>query len=136
MLKRLLDPKAVIFCLAVTNMVQVCIPDDDWRLQTELFFSVLVLLSSLLLFIKRLWSNFLVAILTGLLPVGFGIQVLIMAGNAEVSLFGWKHIKLIAEIITSVPGVFLLLTVLSFSILTCAYCSLAQLVAHGKVSSD
>ena len=136
MLKRLLDPKAVIFCIAVANMIQVLFQPNDWKFADNFFLSSIVLLSTLLLFIKRLWSNFLAVALTGILPVVFVLGILRLAANAEVSLFGWNHIKLVAELIASIPGVFLLLLVLCVSILACAYCSLSQLVARSKMPSD
>jgi hypothetical protein len=137
MLKRLLDPKAVMFAVAVANMIQVLFRlNDDWRFELNFFFSSLVLLSTLLLFIKRLWSNFLAVVFTGLLPVFSFLAILLTAKNAEVSLFGWNHIKLVAESIMRIPGIILLLSVLCVSILAYAYYSLAHLVAQGRVSSN
>ena len=136
MLRRLLDPKAVLFCVAVANLIQVCFQSNDWRFADSFLLSCIVLLSTLLIFIKRLWSNFLAVTFTGILPVVFVLEILRLARNAEVSLFGWRHIKLVTELITSMPGIFLLLLVLCVSILGCAYYSLAQLVGRSKIPSD
>ncbi|HEY6806767.1 MAG TPA: hypothetical protein VI306_24530 [Pyrinomonadaceae bacterium] len=133
MLKRLLDPKAVIFFVAVANMVQVWFQPNYLIPPENFFLSSIVLLATLLLFIKRLWSNFLAAVLTGILPVVFLCEVVRLASHADASPFGITHLRLIAQFIMTLPGLFLLLLVLCVSILTSAYCSLAQLVAQSKV---
>ena len=136
MLKRLLDPKAAMLCVAVANMVQVFFQSEDWRFESYMLLSALVLVSTLLLFIKRLWSNFLVAVFTGLLPVVFALEILLIAKNAEVSLFGLAHMKQIIRLVTSAGETTFTLLILSVSVLTCAYCSLGQLIARGKASSE
>ncbi len=69
-----LDPKAVIFGIAIFNFGWVWSRSPEWEFHKYIFMAVLLLVPSVLILIKGVWSNFLAAVLGGYLPVQFAYE--------------------------------------------------------------
>ena len=87
----LLDPKSMIFGVAVFNLILVWLRLPAWRFHGLVFFAVLLLVSAILLLLDRTWSNLIATILSGYLPIGFVNEFWMFAHHAEVPVFSYKH---------------------------------------------
>jgi hypothetical protein len=87
----LIDPKSVIFGVAIFNFVWVWLRSPEWHFHRNIFMATLLIASSLLLLLNKAWSNLLAAILSGYLPIEILWEFWIFAHNAEVPIFSYRH---------------------------------------------
>ena len=87
----LIDAKAMIFGVGVFNLILVLLHSPVWQFHRNIFFAVLLLASSLLLLLNKSWSNLIAAVLGGYLPVAILSGFWMLAYDAEVPVFSYRH---------------------------------------------
>ena len=112
----LIDPKSMIFGVAVFNLILVWLRSPEWHFHRNIFMAVLLLVSSILLLLNSTWSNLIAAILSGYLPITFLWAFWMLAHYAEVPVFSYRHFSYFFRDIQIEGGVFLFLA-LTFVIL-------------------
>ena len=130
-----LDPKAVIFGIAIFNVGWVWSRSPEWEFHKYIFMATLLLVSSVLVLIKRVWSNFSAAVLSGYLPVQFAYEFWMFARSAEVPAFSFNHFAYFVRDVAEVGGAVIFFFALTTMILACSAYSLKHL-ALGRITSD
>ena len=135
LLNHFLDPRAVIFGVAVFNFGWVWSRPPDGEFYKHVFMAALLLASSVLILIKRVWSNLLAAVLSGYLPVQFAYEFWMLARHAEVPAFSLRHLAVFAGEIVGVGGAVVFFICLSAMILAYSAYSM-QRIASGHVTPN
>lgn len=87
----LLDPKSMIFGVAVFNLCLVWLRSPEWSFHRNVFMAVLLIVSAILLLVNTSWSNLIAAILSGYLPIEFLYGFWMFAHYAEVPVLSYRH---------------------------------------------
>ena len=87
----LIEPKSMIFGVAIFNLIWVWLHSPPWHFHRNIFMATLLMASSLLLLLNQSWSNLLAAILSGYLPIEILWEFWIFAHHAEVPIFSFRH---------------------------------------------
>jgi hypothetical protein len=87
----LIDPKSMIFGVAIFNFIWVWLRSPEWHFHGNIFMAMLLLVSSLLLLLNKSWSNLIAAIFSGYLPIEILWEFWVLAHNAEVPVFSYRH---------------------------------------------
>ena len=112
----LFDPKFMIFGVAVFNLVLVWLRSPEWRFHIHAFTAVLLMVSAILLLLNTAWSNLIATILSGYLPVEVLREFWMLAKNAEVPVFSYRHFSYFFFRIEEIDGEVLLFLVLTLMI--------------------
>ena len=91
--RHLLDPKSMIFGVAVFNLFLVWLRSPEWHFHRNIFMAVLLIVSAILLLLNTSWSNLTAAILSGYLPIEFLNEFWMLAHYAEVPVFSYRHLS-------------------------------------------
>lgn len=127
--KRLRDPKAFAFGLAVFDLFWLCAPEPDWDVYKFAFPAVALLAASMLALVPRVWSNFAAAVTAGYLPMQFAFEFWMVPRNAEVPAFGLRHLAFCASGLVEAPGPVILFLLLSLLVLACSARTLKRLAS-------
>lgn len=130
----LLSPKAVIFGAATFNLVWVWLRSSEIEFHQYIFMAVLLLASSALILVNRMWSNFLAGAMSGYLPVQFIYEFWMYAKAAEVPIFSYRHISYLFGF--DIRGTVLMFLLLTTAILFSAAHSVVLSKPHRHPSED
>lgn len=131
-----LDPKAVLFGIAIFNFGWVWSHSPEWEFHKSIFMATLLLISSVLILIRRVWSNFLAAVLSGYLPVQFAYEFWMLARSAEVPVFSFNHLAYFVRDVVDVGGAVMFFFALTAMILACSAYSMNRLATERGTSND
>ena len=131
-----LDPKAVAFGVSVFTFGWVWVGADEWDFHRYIFVAALLLASSVLILIKRAWSNFLAAVLGGYLTVQFAYEFWMSARSAGVPTFSFEHFADFVGGLVKIEGVVALFCGLTVLILACSAHTLTRLESRRETPDD
>ena len=130
-----LDPRAVIFGITVFNFGWVWSRSPEGEFHKYIFMAALLLVSSVLILIRRVWSNFLAAALSGYLPVQFAFEFWMLARRAEVPTFSFRHFTYFVREVVDIGGAVIFFFALTTMILACSVYSVKRLAAERDTSN-
>jgi hypothetical protein len=121
------DPRAFAFGFAIFIFWWVCVHPPEWSDHKFIFMATVLFAASTLILLKRVWSNFVAAVLGGYLPVQIAYEFCMLPQQAEVPFFSLSHFKYIAAGLFQIDGTVLLFIALNALILACAAHTLKRL---------
>jgi hypothetical protein len=130
-----LDPRAVIFGVAIFTFGWVWVSSSKWEFHKYIFMAALLLVSSVLIIIKRVWSNILAAAFSGYLPVQLAYEFWMFA-KSEVPIFSFRHFAFFAGILDVVEGAVIFFFALTAMILACSVHTMKCLATRRETSND
>ena len=127
--KRLRDPRALVFGLAVFNLFRLCAREPEWDNYKFAFASVTLLAASMLTLVPRVWSSFAAAVTAGYMPMQFAYEFWMVPRSAEVPPFSLRHLAIFAGGVVEAPAPVILFLALSVLILACSARTLKRLTS-------
>ena len=87
----LADPKSMIFGFVIFNLIWVWLRSPEFHFHRNIFLAMLLLVSSILILMNKIWTNLVAAIVSGYLPLEILCEFWMFPHHAEVPIFSYKH---------------------------------------------
>ena len=92
-LSYVVNPRLIIFLLAVADLAWLCFRSQDWGFHRNIFLATWVLAASTLLLLNRMWANVTALFLSGYLPNSLLHEFWMYSYRAEVDTFSVTHFQ-------------------------------------------